>query len=54
MNDLKDYPWKQMIDHMEDFILRIWEGENDFEKLVKVNFNFPGSKWALTEFSKVF
>ena len=54
MNDLKDYPWKQMIDHIEDFILRIKEGDSEFEKIVKVNFNFPGSKWALTEFSKVF
>jgi hypothetical protein len=43
-----------MIDHIEDFILKIWEGDNEFEKVVKVNFNFPGSKWALTEFSKTF
>jgi hypothetical protein len=43
-----------MIDHIEDFITRIKENDSEFEKQIKTNFNFPGSKRALTDFSKVF
>jgi hypothetical protein len=33
-----------MIDHVEDFIIRLKEHDSEFEKIVKVNFNFPGTK----------
>ena len=54
VNDTKDYPRKAFIQQMEDFILKLRENDPEFERLVKISFNYPGAKRSLIDFSKVF
>lgn len=54
VNDLKDYPRKAFIQHIEDFVLKIRDNDPEFERLVKISFNYPGAKRSLIDFAKVF
>ena len=35
-------------------MLKVWDNDPEFERLVKISFNYPGAKRSLIEFSKSF
>ena len=53
VSDNKDMSRKVIIDQVEDYIQGLQEEDDEYLNLVKVSFNYPGSKKAIIDFSKI-